>query len=131
MTHPKVKIRVSNHTTPQAIEVLRNGLADLAIVTTPLGAVKSLYSTPLRYIQEIPVCSSYFSGLSNKVLSWKELGQLPIISLGENSNSYAFYSSLFSEAGVPFAPDIEASTADQIIPLVRNHLGIGFVPLIS
>lgn len=27
-----------------------------------------------------------------------------------------------------FAPDIEASTADQILPLVKNNLGIGFVP---
>ena len=27
-----------------------------------------------------------------------------------------------------FVPDIEAATADQILPMVRNNLGIGFVP---
>ena len=27
-----------------------------------------------------------------------------------------------------FLPDIEAATADQILPMVRSDLGIGFVP---
>ena len=27
-----------------------------------------------------------------------------------------------------FSPDIEAATADQILPMVRSNLGIGFVP---
>lgn len=34
----------------------------------------------------------------------------------------------FRVDGLPFHPDIEAATADQILPLVKNDLGIGFVP---
>ena len=30
--------------------------------------------------------------------------------------------------GAIFSPDIEAATADQILPLVKHNLGIGFVP---
>ena len=29
---------------------------------------------------------------------------------------------------MPFEPDIEAATADQILPMVKANLGIGFVP---
>lgn len=34
----------------------------------------------------------------------------------------------FQEHGLTFAPDIEAATADQILPIVRANLGIGFIP---
>ncbi len=127
--YPKVKIRVSNHTTPQAIQMLRNGFSNLAIVTTPLGPTKSLKHQVIQEIQEIPVCSIFFSDLIGSTLTWTQLSQLPIICLGKNTNSYAFFSSVFSENGIPFEPDIEAATADQIIPLVKSNLGIGFVPL--
>lgn len=30
--------------------------------------------------------------------------------------------------GCTLSPDIEAATADLILPMVRNNLGIGFVP---
>lgn len=127
-THPGVHIRVLNHSAPQAIDVLKNGLADFAIVTTPLENITGLHSTPLRAIQEIPVCSSAFSLDPHKTLSWPQLENYPLISLGEQTSSFLFYSRLFSEKGLTFAPDIEASTADQILPMVQSDLGIGFVP---
>lgn len=30
--------------------------------------------------------------------------------------------------GLNFTPSVEASTADQILPMVKNNLGIGFIP---
>ena len=51
-----------------------------------------------------------------------------IISLGEKTKTYEMYSEWFSENGCKFSPDIEAATADQILPMVMNDLGIGFVP---
>ena len=36
--HPGVRIRVSNHSTPQALDALKHGLVDFAVVTTPPGA---------------------------------------------------------------------------------------------
>lgn len=128
-TYPGVRIRVLNHSTPYAIDALKNGFADFAVVTTPLGAVKSLHSTVLRNVQDVPVCSTAFSDLAGTVLTWKQLQDYPIISLGAGTNSFSFYAALFSDAGVEFAPDIEVSTADQILPMVRSDLGIGFVPI--
>ena len=76
--YPGIHIRVSNHSTPQAIDVLKKGLADFAIVTEPFYLPAGLSSNVLRNIQEVPV---------------------------------------------------EAATADQILPMVKSDLGIGFVPI--
>ena len=44
------------------------------------------------------------------------------------TKSFEFYSALFTAHGLPYDPDIEAFTADQILPMVEADLGIGFVP---
>ena len=113
--YPKVKIRISNHSTPQAITALKEGLADLAIVTTPTVKSSGLTEKKIKTIREVAVCTNGFPRLLGRKVSLKELQEYPIISLGTKN-------------GLKFLPDIEAATADQILPMVRSDLGIGFVP---
>ena len=106
--YPRVRLKVSNHTTPQAIATLKNGLADLALATTPVGTA--------------------FSELTKQPIPLEALAKYPIISLGTQTKTYALYAQWFLQNGLAFAPDIEAATADQILPLVQSNLGVGFVP---
>lgn len=126
--YPGVRIRVSNHSTPQAMHVLKNGLADFAVVTTPTDAAKALHEEKIREIQEVPICSTAFSSLCGKVLTLQELFKYPLISLCPQSSTFSFYTQFFSQHGLTLKPDIEAATADQILPMVKSDLGIGFVP---
>ena len=58
----------------------------------------------------------------------EQIKKYPIIGLGEKTSSFAFHSDYFNRRGGTFAPEIEAATADQILPMVQSDLGIGFVP---
>lgn len=127
-TYPGIKIRVSNHSTPQAISALKNGLVDLAIVTTPMGITDGLRVKTVKSIKEVAVSGSDFAYLKGRVLSWQEIAQCPVVCLGQQTKTYEFYTSLFAERGLLLKPDIEAATADQILPMVRHGLGVGFVP---
>ena len=126
--YPGIRIKVMNDSTPAAIADIQNGLADLAVVTTPLDPTSALQQTPLLTFQETAVCGSAFSQLTNTTLTLKSLIRYPLISLGEQTKTYEFYSRFFSDHGLTLNPDIEAATADQILPLVKANLGIGFVP---
>ena len=84
--------------------------------------------TVVRPITEVAVCSPYFKELTDKQVSLLELTGFPLISLGKDTKSFEFYSALFTAHGLPYKPDIEAFTADQILPMVEADLGIGFVP---
>ena len=128
MLYPGVHLRISNHSTPQAIAALKEGTADIAVVTTPTIRTVSLSETEIKPIREVAVCTSHFSDLIGRQVSLSELMQYPLISLGEDTMSYAFYESLFADYRLPYSPDIEAFTADQILPMVEAGLGIGFVP---
>ena len=126
--YPGIRIRILNHSTPQAIDVLKKGLADFAIVTEPFELSVGITSTILRCIQEVPVCSSVFSLTTGTSLTDKQMKQFPLIGLGEKTSSFAFYSDFFNRMGLTFSPDVEAATADQILPMIKSDLGIGFVP---
>ena len=128
LRYPGIHIRISNHSTPQAIAALKGGTADIAVVTTPTVRSASLTERDIRPVNEVAVCSPYFSSLANRQVSLSELTNYPLISLGEDTKSFEFYSGFFSSHGLTYRPDIEAFTADQILPMVAADLGVGFVP---
>lgn len=99
---PDIKIHISSVTTPQAISSLKNGLVDLAIVTSPTGIARPLHETILAPLPEILICGPRFAHLSGDPISL--------------------------EHGVSLRPDIEVATTEQILSLIKYDLGIGFLP---
>ena len=126
--HPGVQIKVSNHSTPQALTALKNGIVDIAVVTTPLDASDNMRQTAVKTFREAAVCGSAFLHLAGREVSLAELADYPMICLGHETKTHEFYSKFFAEHGLTLRADIEAATADQILPMVKNDLGIGFVP---
>lgn len=126
--YPGIRIRISNNSTPQAVAALKDGAADIAVVTTPTVTSSTLSECHVRQIREIAVCTRAFSELLGRPVTLSELASRPFISLGPETKSYEFHAHFFAEHGLPFHPDIEAATADQVPPMVEASLGIGFVP---
>lgn len=126
--YPGIKIRVSNHSTPQAIAALKSGLVDIAVVTTPTGELEGLRSRTVKSIREVAVCSEAHGHLLGKKVSLSDIAECPVVCLGQQTKTYEFYARIFAERGLLLKPDIEAATSDQILPMVRHGLGVGFVP---
>lgn len=126
--YPGVRLRVSNHSTPQAIAALRETTADFAVVTTPVLHAAAFQQTDIRQIQEVAVCAPRFHDLLDHAVTLKELRSHPLITLGADTQSYALYAGFFAAHGLPFRPDIETFTVDQILPMVESGLGVGIVP---
>ena len=124
--YPGIRIKILNVSTPQALKMINSSLVDIAIVTTPADITSKLSAVKLSALREVPVCSNDLE-VENGI-EFKDLQNYPIISLGQGTSTFDFYSDEFIKHGCVFSPDIEAATADQIIPLVKYGLGIGFVP---
>lgn len=126
--YPGILIRIFNHSTPQAISALKHGLVDLSVVTTPTSETDLIASKEICEIHEIPVCGTAFSCLAGRQVTLSELTKYPLISLFKQTKTYEIYSEWFRQNDCTFSPDIEAATADMVLPMVNNNLGIGFVP---
>lgn len=126
--YPGIKLQISNHSTPQAIEAIKNDIADIAVVTTPTLESAMTEERTIKKFREVAVCSHAFSELTGRKVGFDELLSYPMISLGTQTKSFELYSGFFASEGLVYQPETEAATADQILPMVKADLGIGFVP---
>ncbi len=126
--YPGIKIRILNFSTPQAISSLHSGIADLAIVTSPTGSAKPLQETRIKTFSELLVCGPEYSDMKYKRLRFEDLQSYQFICLGRDTKTFEFYNKLFSKEDLVLSPDMEAATTDQLLMMVKNNLGLGFLP---
>ena len=126
--YPGIRLRISNHSTPQAIQALENGLVDFAVVTSPVEIRKPLHKIPIFPFQEILIGGSKYASLSAEPHHLGELSEYPFISLAKDTGTRELYAEYFLNHNLAFHPDMEAATTDQILPMVEYNLGIGFYP---
>ena len=117
--YPGIRLRISNHSTPQAVQAVKNGEVDFAIVTTPAEVENGLKMVELMPFYEVLVGGRTFTALASQTLSLKELAGYPLICLNEESMTRSFYRQFFLDHGAVLKPDTEAATTDQMIV----HLG--------
>ena len=72
---------------PQAIEALKNGFADIAVVTTPTMDVASLIEKKVRRLNQVAVCGAGFPELAGRRVPLGEIASLPLISLGAETKN--------------------------------------------
>lgn len=126
--HPAIKLKIYNHTASEALENLKNGNVDLAVVSTPLELVPPMRMTRLLPIQEICICGPRYQHLLDHAIELEELVRYPLITLAKGTRTRAFYENFFERHGQILNPDIEVETSDLVLPGVRANLGIGFIP---
>ena len=125
---PGIRLRISNHSTPQAVQAVKNGEVDFAVISTPAEVEQSLKMVELRPFYEVLVGGKTFTALASQNLSLKELTNYPLISLSDESMTRSFYRQLFLDHDAVLKPDTEAATTDQMLTLVKSELGLAFVP---
>lgn len=127
-THPKTRIRMVSYTTPEAVKAVEQKLVDFAIVSTPVTIIGAMKETTLKKYQEILTAGKAYQFLTDTPLSLKELSSYPFICLSKNTATYAFYSELFAGHKLQLAPDTEASNTPQLLLMIKEDMGLGFLP---
>lgn len=126
--YPHVRLKISNHSTPQAIASLESGLVDFAVVTTPLSVQKQFQKISLGSFREILIAGPKYKELASHICSLEELAEYPFVSLENNTSTRDLHIQYFSSHGFPFRPDLEVTSTDQCLALIQHNLGIGFYP---
>lgn len=126
--YPNIRIKIANSSSPDAMKMIQKGLVDFALVTTPITLPDNLVERRLVTYDEILVGGREFMHLKDKVVSFEDILSYPIISLSKDTSSFIFYEQLFAYNGHKYIPDIETSTISQLLTLVKENLGLGFLP---
>ncbi len=126
--YPNVQIRITNDSTPQALAHIKSGLVEFAVVVTPTGVTRPLKAFPLMNFTNVLIGGPRYFHLAGQTLSLKELADgYPLIALGKDTLTFEFFDCFFRQHGCEFHPSTETATIDQILPLVKYDLGLGFL----
>ncbi len=124
---PKIKVMVTNAPTPVTLEYLYNGKIDFGIVSEPFEAKPEILVNRVKEIRDIFVAGSRFVHLKDKVLKYKQLEELPIICLENNTSSRRFIDQFLLTNDVVLRPEFELAMSDIIVKFAIRNLGIGCV----
>lgn len=127
IAYPDVRLKITNTSTPAALDALGDGLIHCAVITSPAQA-EGLDVVPLSAFEDIAIAGTRYAHLAGHPLPLADLSAYPLICLEEGTTSRLFLQRYFQQQGLTLRPDIELATSDLITPLVRHNLGIGFVP---
>ena len=93
--YPHVKLRISNHSTPQAVQALENGLVDFAVVTTPVALKKPLQRIPLYSFREILIGGEEYAETASNKHCLQDLQDIPLIGIAPGSSTRELYTQYF------------------------------------
>ncbi len=128
LKNPAIRIKINNHTTLETVKHLISGKLDFAVITTPFEIPKTFSSIKVLDFAEILVGGTQYSNLCNTAIDLKDIKKYPWIGLSRGSATYELYRNFFIERKIDLEPDMEVTSADLMLPVLENNVGIGFVP---
>lgn len=119
--HPGIQLQVTNRTSRQLTELLKQGQLDITIVNLPI-LDERLIVQPILEVHDIFVAGHLFAELEGQFLTPRELAGYPLVMLEREANSRRYVDDWFAEQGVRLAPEIELG-AHELLP---SFAAIGF-----
>lgn len=124
--HQHIRIRVTNRTTPETIELLKEGKIDLGIVHLPAS------DTQLEFRESIPLQDCLVGGrpyasLSENLLKLEDIGHYPLLLLEKGTSTRRFLDEYALMNGIQLTPELELGSIDLLAQFARSGFGIAFL----
>lgn len=126
--YPDITIQILSTTTPEAIKIVENNQADLAIVTSPCPPT-SLNADVLMTFDDILITGAKGKNWLSNEHQLEEFADQPFIGMNASSMTYHYLSDIFARHHMVYHTAIEVSAINQVIPFVKQDFGFAFVPL--
>ncbi|MEA4853920.1 MAG: LysR family transcriptional regulator [Christensenella sp.] len=125
--YPKIRISLTNASTPITVAELRDGKIDFGVVGSPVSEWKDLCVRSVAEIDDVFIAGRRFEPLRGKTISLRELVQYPVVCLGKDTSTRSYLDSFFEQYGLSLQSDFEVSSSDLVTPFVERNMGIGIV----
>lgn len=125
---PGIKFNIENSSSFEALNSVKSGRSDYAVLSSPIDVPEEFSKKTVLKFQDVLICGEKFKKLSRKTFPIRSLAEYPFVTLCGGTATRSFFGNIFNEEGIPIRPDIEVATTDMMLPMVRNNMGLGFIP---
>ena len=124
---PRVRVDITNATTPQIIDLLKSNGLDLGIVTLPISD-KDL-RTQVLFSEEMVVVVRKSDALAQKrQIGAAEIGHLPLVLYDQNTRTRARLGEFFRREGISPTVVLELSSVEAMEMMVEAGFGATIIP---
>lgn len=126
--YPEIRIEIVRDITSELLSKLESNSIDLFLFNMPLELKDTIIQIPIEEVQDIFVASSdVLKSLQGKIISLKELENLPLVLQAEVSSSRKYLNSICQKNNIYLKDAYELASYDIVLAFVKAGLGIGFV----
>jgi LysR family cyn operon transcriptional activator len=123
---PEIKIQVTNRTSQETVQLLKEGKIDFGIVNLPIEDMQVDIRETLQ-LQDCFVAGEKYKSLASSPISLQELSKFPIILLEKGSSTRRYIDHYAQNLGISIQPEIELGSIDLLVQFARSGLGISCV----
>lgn len=124
--YPEIRIRVTNRTTPETIQLLKEGKIDFGIVHMPASDSQLDFrlSVPL---QDILVGGPAYSSLGDAAIELEDISKYPLLLLEKGAGTREFLDEYAAAHGTKLTPELELGSMDLLAKFARSGFGLAFL----
>lgn len=123
---PGIKLKILNGTTPEILEYIKAGQADVGVCNLPIDD-EQFQVIPCMEIHDIFVCGDKYKRISKQAISFDHLMELPLIFFEENTISRKYVDGFLKKRGYNLSPVFELGSYELIMDFAKGNLGISCV----
>lgn len=127
LRYPNIAIEVMNKTSPETMDIVRSGKADLGFVNLPVEADSGIEVTECLRVHDCLICGTRYAALAREGLTLGELPRHPLLMLERASATRRSLDEYATANGVSLSPAIELGSSDLLVRFAKINLGIAFV----
>jgi DNA-binding transcriptional LysR family regulator len=122
--YPRVNLKVTNRTSQDTVELLKQGSVDIGFINMPTEIGENVTVIPLADLHDCFVYSeSHFSAL-NRSVELRELAAFPLLMLERESSTRRYFDSYIKSRNIALVPQIELGSHDLLLSFAEIGLGI-------
>ena len=126
--YPHVALKVTNRTSKETVELLKQGRADIGFINMPTDTGDGISIRPIIELHDCFVYNpAHFPYISGREISLQELSSLPLLMLETESSTRRYVDAYCRGEGVTLQPMIELGSHDLLISFAQIGLGVASV----
>lgn len=126
--YPHVSLRVTNRTSHETVELVKQGKADIGYINLPTETGAHITVCPLEELHDCFVCrAEAFPQYTGRTLSLSELEDAPLLMLEGASSTRRYIDACANERSISLKPQIELGSHELLLSFADIGLGIAAV----
>ncbi|MCC8081194.1 MAG: LysR family transcriptional regulator [Lachnospiraceae bacterium] len=125
---PDITFKIKFIYPSNVMQMLHEGKLDIAFVSTPFSSDHEICSIRMMEYHDLLVAGRKYRYLKNRLLSFSEIQHENFIMMEKGTSAYEYLEEQMQKLHVELNIKYEMCSMPLILSMVRQNLGIGFVP---